>query len=136
MRLKGYDHVGIRITERQRALSFYGQLGFHPEDSAAALVERAVNLINSKGVRINLICNGASPPDGKNVLMDVEEKWPGFTHPAFIVASLDAILEWAGKVGVSTTEGPVVWDNRRRVCFLRDPDGNVLEFDELLPQPR
>jgi catechol 2,3-dioxygenase-like lactoylglutathione lyase family enzyme len=135
LRIKGYDHIGIRVTERHRALDFYAQLGFLPEDPEAALTERAVNLVTSDGVRINLICNGTPPPYGKNVLMDVENKWPGITHPAFIVASLDAVLEWAGGADVAITEGPVVWDDRRRVCFLRDPDGNVLEFDELFNAP-
>ena len=31
---------------------------------------------------------------------------------------------------VPITEGPVDW-GRRLTCFLRDPDGNVLEFNEL-----
>ena len=92
---------------------------------------RAVGLINAAGVRVNLIMNGIAPPNGRNVLMDVDDKWPGWTHPAFVVDDLGAVLAWAAALGIEVTEGPVVW-GRRRVCFLRDPDGNVLEFDELL----
>jgi extradiol dioxygenase family protein len=33
------------------------------------------------------------------------------------------------------TEGPVDW-GRRRTCFIRDPDGNVLEFNELVTAGR
>jgi extradiol dioxygenase family protein len=40
------------------------------------------------------------------------------------------VLDWAAREGVTITEGPVDW-GRRLTCFLRDPDGNVLEFNEL-----
>ena len=55
----------------------------------------------------------------------------GYTHAAFIVDRLDDILAWAAERGVVNTEGPVNW-GRRITCFLRDPDGNVLEFNELI----
>ena len=44
---------------------------------------------------------------------------------------LDAV-RWARREGVKITEGPVDW-RRRTTCFIRDPDGNVLEFNELKP---
>ena len=66
--------------------------------------------------------------------MDEPVKWPGFTHGAFIVESLRPLLEWAAASRRGITEGPVDW-GRRLTCFLRDPDGNVLEFNELLPPP-
>jgi hypothetical protein len=40
------------------------------------------------------------------------------------------VIDWAARSGVRITEGPVDWQ-RRLTCFLRDPDGNVLEFNEL-----
>jgi hypothetical protein len=55
--------------------------------------------------------------------MDRPHKWPGYTHAAFVVASLSEILMWAA----------VDW-GRRITCFLRDPDSNVLEFNELTPR--
>ena len=39
----------------------------------------------------------------------------------------------AGDNDVAITEGPHDW-GRRLTCFLRDPDGNVLEFNELVEQ--
>jgi catechol 2,3-dioxygenase-like lactoylglutathione lyase family enzyme len=129
--LIGYDHVGVRVADRGRSLAFYAALGFAPEPGEGGVDSRAVGLINAQGVRINLIFNGQPPPDGRNVLMDVVEKWPGWTHPAFVVDDLDEVLAWAHANSIPITEGPVLW-GRRRVCFLRDPDGNVIEFDELL----
>jgi hypothetical protein len=38
---------------------------------------------------------------------------------------------WNGRGrDIAITEGPVDW-GRRMTCFLRDPDSNVLDFNEL-----
>jgi catechol 2,3-dioxygenase-like lactoylglutathione lyase family enzyme len=77
-----------------------------------------------------LIFNGVARADGANVLLDIPEKWTGYTHAAFVVESMQAFLAWAERDRVTITEGPVDW-GRRITCFIRDPDGNVLEFNEL-----
>jgi catechol 2,3-dioxygenase-like lactoylglutathione lyase family enzyme len=132
IRVGQIDHVGIRVTDRKRAQRFYEQLGFRIDPDEESPRSRSCGLVNEAGARINLIYNGREPVDG-NVLMDVPEKWPGYTHAAFIVDDLDALVRWFETNGVAITEGPSVFGHgRRKVCFVRDPDGNVLEFDELL----
>ena len=126
IRFQGYDHVGIRVTDAARALDFYARLGFRidPEFSDDGVAE----VVAADGTRINLIFNGVKR--NNNVLLDEPVKWPGYTHGAFIVESLQAVIDWAAREQVPITEGPVDW-GRRLTCFLRDPDGNVLEFNEL-----
>ncbi|WNZ24145.1 VOC family protein [Leptolyngbya sp. NK1-12] len=128
-----YDHVGVRVTNREQAIAFYRKLGFEIEPEEDSPQFNAVGLINAEGVRINLIYNGETPPENRNVLMDISEKYPGYTHYAVIVDSLQKVLDWAAQEGIPITEGPLVIGGRRTVCFIRDPDGNVVEFDELLP---
>jgi catechol 2,3-dioxygenase-like lactoylglutathione lyase family enzyme len=128
--LLGFDHLGVRVVNRERSIAFYGQLGFFSDPDADMPTERLAELINANGVRLNLIVNGEAEPGGRNVLLDMPEKRPGWTHPAFIVDSLDAVIAWAGDHEITITEGPSDW-GRRRVCFVRDPDNNVIEFDEL-----
>ena len=128
MNILDFDHIGIRVTDATRALAFYKKLGFKTDP--AYTTERVAEVISPSGVRLNLIFNGVTPPDKKNVLLDQPQKWPGYTHAAFIVERLQTILDWAAAEGVAITEGPVDW-GRRLTCFLRDPDGNVLEFNEL-----
>lgn len=123
-----FDHVGIRVTDRGRALDFYEKLGFCVDETCSN--ESVAEMVTSHGVRLNLIFNGVEREDGINVLLDLEEKWTGCTHVAFVVEDLDVVLQWALHNAVSITEGPVDW-GRRLTCFLRDPDGNVLEFNEL-----
>ena len=126
IRFQGYDHVGIRVTDAARALDFYARLGFRidPEFSDDGVAE----VVAADGTRINLIFNGVKR--NNNVLLDEPVKWPGYTHGAFIVESLQAVIDWAAREQVPITEGPIDW-GRRLTCFLRDPDGNVLEFNEL-----
>jgi catechol 2,3-dioxygenase-like lactoylglutathione lyase family enzyme len=121
-----YDHVGIRVTDREVSIAFYQRLGFAIVPHLSN--ERVAELVTGEGVRINLIFNGE--PRGANVLMDEPRKWPGYTHAAFIVPDLGSVLRFAEAEGIRITEGPVDW-GRRITCFLRDPDGNVLEFNQL-----
>ena len=129
MDLIAYDHVGIRVADRETALRFYTSLGFKIDEKHSD--ERVAEMVNRSGIRLALIFNGQKHQTGGNVLMDVPVKYPGYTHAAFVVDKLDDVLAWAKAHAVQITEGPVNWD-RRLTCFLRDPDRNVLEFNELL----
>jgi len=126
------DHVGIRVTDRAIAQLFYEKLGFVFDPDEDSPHGKSIGLVNSAGARINLIYNGAAPL-AHNVLMDNSHKWPGYTHAAFIVDDLDELVEWLRREGIAITEGPSLFGHgRRKVCFIRDPDGNVIEFDEIL----
>ena len=127
LRIAAYDHVGIRVTDRATALAFYKTLGFKPDPRFTT--DRVAEVVAGT-VRINLIFNGTARPNANNILLDEATKWPGLTHAAFIVDRLDDVMDWAARHRAAITEGPVDWD-RRLTCFLRDPDGNVLEFNEL-----
>src|SRR6185312_3815848 len=126
-----FDHVGIRVTDAARSLAFYSQLGFEVDEACSTAT--ALEIVNPSGIRLNLIVNAVPTPNRDNALLDWPKKWPGYTHAAFIVDRLDDVIEWAGVAGVAITEGPVDW-GRRITCFLRDPDSNVLEFNELQPE--
>jgi len=121
------DHIGIRVTNEARTLAFYRQLGFDVTFRA----ERAPVIIvtNAEGVEINFIVNGNEPPAGKNVLMDVADKHPGYTHVALRVASIDKTVAELGALGIEISEGPVRLGSGVSL-FIRDPDRNVIELRE------
>ncbi|MFT9359355.1 VOC family protein [Acetobacter okinawensis] len=127
-----FDHVGVRVTDIDVSERFYAKFGFirDPEEFAPAV--KACGLKHSSGLRIHLIFNGVPDPQG-NVLMDLPVKRTGYTHAAFIVESMGDLVHWLEQEGITITEGPVqMGHDRRIVCFIRDPDGNVLEFNEIL----
>lgn len=128
--LKAFEHVGIRVSDARAALEFYGRLGFEVE--LEALGQPATyELINAHGVRINLICNAHRRPGAGNILLDETVKHPGVTHAAFVVENLATVMRALRQAGIEITEGPKV-EARRQYLFFRDPDGNVIEVNELL----
>ena len=127
MEIRQVDHIGIRVTDEASALAFYRQLGF--EVTFRDAVAPVVIVRNAQGVEINFIVNGAPPPDGRNVLIDVAEKHPGYTHVALRVASIDNTIAELGSLGIEITEGPVRLGSGVSV-FIRDPDRNVIELRE------
>ncbi|MEO5867295.1 MAG: VOC family protein [Sphingomonas sp.] len=130
--IERFDHVGIRVTDITVAEAFYAQLGFKADPGEESPKGKARGLVNAAGVRIHLIYNGV-PSDEGNVLMDVPVKRAGYTHAAFIVDDMDPLVDWLAQKRIPITEGPSVFGHgRRKVCFIRDPDRNVLEFNQIL----
>lgn len=121
------DHIGIRVKDLDRALAFYTVLGFslahRAADDAVAIVK------NPNGVELNLVFNASHDANGKNVLMDVPEKYAGITHVALRVTSIKSTVEALNANQVRITQGPVEFGGSGEVSvFVRDPDLNVIEL--------
>lgn len=64
--------------------------------------------------------------------MDVEQKYPGYTHYAIEVISVNEAQQFLTSINVKITEGPVIFGDGKKSIFVRDPDLNVIEFTELM----
>lgn len=124
----GINHIGIRITNLESARIFYEQLGFEfiigpvgPEP--VAIME------HPSGVNINLIINADSGVNN-NVLMDIPEKHPGYTHIALDVNNITKAQNKIESLGINITEGPITLPNGGIMFFIRDQDSNVIEFHQ------
>jgi len=128
--IHGLEHIGIRVHDLDRSRRFYeGVLGF--EFIAGPLGPEPVALLkHPAGLTLNLILN-ADAAEMANLLMDVPQKSPGYTHMALVVEDVTATMQHLEASGVTITEGPVEFPGTRAI-FVRDPDGNTIEFDELI----
>ncbi len=122
----GINHVGIRVTSLDTARKFYEKLGFiflvgpvGPEP--VAIME------HPSGVVINLILN-ANSGISENILMDIPEKHPGYTHIALDVSDLESIEATLKRLDITITEGPITLPEGGSMLFIRDQDNNVIEF--------
>ncbi len=124
----GINHIGIRVSNLDAARKFYQQLGFKfivgpvgPEP--VAIMEHA------SGVNINFILNADSGITN-NILMDVTERHPGYTHMALDVTDIHVIEAKINELGINITEGPVTLPDGAVMLFIRDQDLNVIEFHQ------
>ena len=126
--ISGINHVGIRVTGLEKARKFYEQLGFKfivgpigPEP--VAIME------HPSGVNINFVLNADSGIN-ENILMDVPEKHPGYTHMSLDVTDLAAVEATLKKLQIEITEGPIILADGGTMLFIRDQDKNVIEFHQ------
>ena len=121
------DHIGVRVRDLDRAMKFYALLGFEVHYKAANDAVAVVK--NAHGVELNLVYNANAGPEGKNILMDVGEKYPGYTHVALRVKSIKSAIETLRANDIRITQGPVSFGRDGHVSvFVRDPDLNVVEL--------
>ncbi len=125
--ISSVDHIGNRVKDLDRAMRFYGVLGFTLH--AKATSDAVAIVKNANGVELNLVYNANADIDGKNILMDVGEKYPGYTHVALRVSSIKDTIEALRDHDIRITQGPVSFGADGHVSvFVRDPDMNVVEL--------
>lgn len=127
-----YEHVGIRVSDITQALKFYRLLGFEIDPDEYYPQHQTTGLTNRHGLHINLVSNAdCAQADSYNVLIDAAFRSPGLTHLAMVVEDLEATVALLNLHKIRITEGPLRF-TRRIAIFIRDPDGNVIEINQLL----
>jgi lactoylglutathione lyase len=120
------NHVGLRVKNLDVSRLFYEKLGFlflvgpvGPEP--VAIME------HPSGVNINFILN-AEISSTENILMDIPKKHTGYTHIALEVTDAESASKKIEELGIEITE-KVEYEGAQ-FFFIRDPDGNVIEFHQ------
>jgi len=124
-RVRGFDHVALPMQNTDAMVAFYRKLGFEMRESAAAVsVYVGPNMINFhrparwQDATFTLRAPAAKPPCG-----DLCFVWDG---------TAAQLKVWLDLAGVKVEEGPVPRPGGRQAqgssVYIRDPDGNLLEF--------
>ena len=124
--IQAVNHLGIRVVNKETSISFYQLLGFALVQDVGFEQGHPVIMNHPGGVVVNLL-GPTTINNNENILMDVDEKYPGYTHVALTVASLEDAKSFL-KVNDIAITGSFSF-NEMSAIFIRDPDRNVIELD-------
>jgi catechol 2,3-dioxygenase-like lactoylglutathione lyase family enzyme len=122
--IEGFDHVALPMQDTQATVLFYRALGLEVRESdflvQVYIGNQMINFHRPEvwGRNFSLRAPAARPPCG-----DLCFVWNG---------SADALQSLLGRAGAQVEEGPVERTGGRQAVgtsvYVRDPDGNLLEF--------
>ncbi|MBJ3785205.1 VOC family protein [Devosia sediminis] len=131
--LLGFEHVGMTVRDMDRAIGFYcGLLGLRlalRKSSAGG----EMGFFDAGGGMLEV---SAPVPPATERSRDVPRGEAGMRHLTFAFDDVDGMIETLEAAGVEIVERPRNAIHRemiRRVAFVRDPDGILVELIERAP---
>jgi catechol 2,3-dioxygenase-like lactoylglutathione lyase family enzyme len=126
------DHAGVSVADLERSERFYRDvLGFDVVEDRFAFDEhelKGVVLTNSQGARVELFERQGSVATGPHHQIESTRR-QGWFQFALAVPDLaqtfDAVVAAGAEPSLYPTTAP---DGVSLVAFVRDPDGNLVEF--------
>ncbi|KKB81253.1 lactoylglutathione lyase [Devosia soli] len=127
--LLGFEHVGMTVSNMDRAVAFYcGLLGLKLALRKPA-GQGEVGFFDTGSGMLEIFATNAPIERFR----DVPAAEAGLRHITFAVTSVDEMFARLVAAGVEVAEKPRDAHNRemiRRVAFVRDPDGILVELIE------
>lgn len=128
-RLLGLEHVGMTCRDVDRTVDFYcGLLGLKLALRKASPDGEVIFLDTGAGM-LEIACPTADITRSR----DVPPHEAGVRHITFAYDDVDAMVARLNAVGIEAIEGPrpaFFNEMLRRVAFVRDPDGIIVELVE------
>jgi glyoxylase I family protein len=126
--LLGFEHIGMTSGDLDRTIAFYcGLLGFKLVLRKPQVKGEAA-FLDAGGGMLEVFAPG--PIDRAR---DVPSREAGVRHLTFAFTDIGVMIEKLEAAGVEIIERPRLAHNTellRRVCFVRDPDGIIIELVE------
>ncbi len=152
MKVEWMNHTGFVVSDMERSLAFYKEvLGLEEERSSVMEGDMVNQLTGIEGARVHVVYLGCG--DVRHAVELVHFLEPGVlpweipprnrvgtAHLAFIVDDLDALYEELSGRGIEFVNPPAlrpeaVYPWAQKVCYMYDPDGNMLELIERETMP-
>jgi catechol 2,3-dioxygenase-like lactoylglutathione lyase family enzyme len=146
--IRGIHHVAVSTNDLDRLVAFYTELfGFErvmkTEWRDRPIIDRMIGLRGSAARQVMLKAGNAylelfeyETPGGPPVDPDHLVSDRGYTHFCIDVTDIDAEYERLSAAGMRFHSSPPTTDelggSRLRAIYGRDPDGNVVELQEIL----
>lgn len=144
MKIRRIDHVGIVVKDMAAAKAFFLDFGLELQSEGQLQGEWIGKIIGLGYVKddyaflqtpdgeatIELI-QFHSPPDDSPAQQSVANM-PGLRHLAFVVEDIDAHVARFKKQGVEVVGEVYNYENVYKLCYVRGPEGILLELAEEL----
>jgi catechol 2,3-dioxygenase-like lactoylglutathione lyase family enzyme len=146
--IRGIHHVAISTPDLDRLVAFYTDvIGFEPVMSTSwrdrPMVDRMIGLNGSAARQVMLKAGNAylelfeyEAPVGVAARPERNPADHGYTHFCLDVVDIDAEYERLSANGMTFHSAPPTVDEmghaRLRAIYARDPDGNIVELQEVL----
>jgi catechol 2,3-dioxygenase-like lactoylglutathione lyase family enzyme len=144
MTIRRLDHVGIVVDDLDAAIDFFVALGLRLEGRMEVTGRWVDRVIGLEGVRSEIAM--LQPPDGSGGIelsrfltppgRDGDRRAPantlGLRHLAFPVDDVDAAVAAALAHGGELVGEVVRYEDAWRLCYVRGPEGVLVELAERL----
>lgn len=141
-----FDHVGVVVDDLDAVAAFFLGLGFEQEGRVMGGGEVVDKINGLDGVRAELVF--MRTPDGSGRLELVKYHTPadnqgahpmpvnrlGFRHITLEVDDLNAIVAGLRDQGFDTVGEVRDYEDSYRLCYVRGPEGLIIEFAEQLDE--
>jgi catechol 2,3-dioxygenase-like lactoylglutathione lyase family enzyme len=140
--VRSLDHIGVNVDDLDAATEFFLDLGLEIEGTGRNEGEWVGEIIGLKDVVSDLVF--LRTPDGHNKIELVKFHSPtddqapevaasnrhGLRHLSFVVDDLNTLLETLRAKGYDTIGTVHNYENIFLLCFLRGPEGIIVELAE------
>ena len=137
-----FNHVGVVVDDLDAVAAFFLDLGFERQGGARVEGETVDKINGLDGVRAELVM--VRTPDGSGMLELVKYHAPadsegprplpanrlGFRHIAIEVDDVNTIVDRLRDKGFDTVGEVRDYGNSYRLCYVRGPEGLIVELAE------
>jgi catechol 2,3-dioxygenase-like lactoylglutathione lyase family enzyme len=142
MAIKRMEHVGIVVEDLQAAVEFFVALGLETGGTGQVegdLPERIIGLDDVKaelammrapegGAEVELVRFHSPPMKAGDA--NAPSNVAGLRHVSFLVEDIDAVVAGLNDRGVELVGELVRYGNSYRLCYVRGPEGIIVELAE------
>jgi catechol 2,3-dioxygenase-like lactoylglutathione lyase family enzyme len=142
MTLQRMDHVGIVVDDLAGAVAFFVELGLEVEGETPVEGRWVDGVIGLEGVRADIVL--MRTPDGHGKLELAKFNAPpaqagdqgtpanalGIRHVLFVVHGIDDVIDRLRAHGAELVGTVEQYENSYRLCYLRGPEGIIIELAE------
>jgi catechol 2,3-dioxygenase-like lactoylglutathione lyase family enzyme len=143
-----FVHVGLVVEDLDETVRFLAQLGFHCGEPGVFSGDWIGRIIGLENVTVEVVM--ARAPDGTDVFEVVRfhspsagarepapaANRPGLRHIAFKVDDLHGVVDRVREAGWETVGEIVDFESTFLLCYVRGPEGLIVELAERLDSGR